>query len=215
MSGQLIELIIFAAIAFFIINKLLSTLGTTSENDPTKNKTFFGESGKMKDVTNTSGSSISKIVRPNFKKKKTIPLKGLIVVENEEDIKTGIVDVLNKLPSFDPANFLKGAQAAFKMILTANANDNDDELAELVDKRYIEDFKSMAASYGTYTANKTTLTAHISEIYLFGNNIFIKILFAGKNITDKVKEMHEEWTFTKSALNSSPEWHLTNIDRPQ
>ena len=33
--------------------------------------------------------------------------------------------------------------------------------------------------------------------------------------TDKVKEMHEEWTFTKSALNSSPEWHLTNIDRPQ
>ena len=60
MSGQLIELIIFAAIAFFIINKLLSTLGATSESDPTKNKTFFGESGKMKDVTNTSSAPISK-----------------------------------------------------------------------------------------------------------------------------------------------------------
>jgi predicted lipid-binding transport protein (Tim44 family) len=211
MSGQLIELIIFAVFAVFIINKLLSTLGTTSENDPTKNKSFFGEGGKLKDVTNTGGAKISKIVRPNFKKKQNIPLEGLIVVENEEDIKKGMLDVLNKLPSFNPNNFLKNAQSAFKMILTAN---EDNELEELIDKRYIEHFKSMSTSYGTYAANNA-LTAHISEIYLFGNNIFIKILFAGKNITDKVKEMHEEWTFTKSALNISPKWHLTNIDRPQ
>ena len=50
---------------------------------------------------------------------------------------------------------------------------------------------------------------------MFGNNIFVKVLFAGKNITDKIKELHEEWTFTKSTLSSSPDWHLTNIDRPQ
>lgn len=213
MSGQLIELIIFAAIAFFIINKLLSTLGATSEDDPTRNKSFFGENGKMKDVTNTVKTKGSKIIRPNFKKKKRIPLKGLIVVENEEDIKTGIVDVLNKLPTFEPTKFLHGAKAAFQMILTVD--DNEEELEDLIDKRYLEHFKSMSASYGTYTASKTALTAHISEIYLFGNNIFIKILFAGKNITDKVKEMHEEWTFTKSVLNNNPEWQLTNIDRPQ
>jgi predicted lipid-binding transport protein (Tim44 family) len=50
---------------------------------------------------------------------------------------------------------------------------------------------------------------------MFGNNVFIKILFAGKNITKKIKNMHEEWTFTKSANNSGNEWFLTNIDRPQ
>ena len=42
MSGQILELIIFAAIAFFIINKLISVLGKTSgEDDPAKNNSFF------------------------------------------------------------------------------------------------------------------------------------------------------------------------------
>ena len=45
MSGQLIELIIFAGIAFFIINKLIATLGTTSEDETASRGSFFGEKG--------------------------------------------------------------------------------------------------------------------------------------------------------------------------
>ena len=41
MSGQLIELIIFAGIAFFVINKLIATLGTTSDDDAKKRPSFF------------------------------------------------------------------------------------------------------------------------------------------------------------------------------
>ena len=73
----------------------------------------------------------------------------------------------------------------------------------------------MSSSYGEYFKEKNNLTAQISEIYMFGNNIFVKVLFAGKNITNKIVDMHEEWTFTKSTLNSGSEWYLTNIDRPQ
>jgi len=214
MSGQLIELIIFAAIAFFVINKLLSTLGRTSEDDPAKNKSFFGESSKMKDVTGTTSTKTSTILRPRFAKKKKINMKGLIVLENEAEINAGMIDVMNKVPAFNAANFLKGAKSAFRMIIEAGANSDENELKELVDKRYLENFKLMASSYGKYAA-KTALNAQISEIYMFGNNIFIKILFAGKNVTNKVKELHEEWTFTKSALSTGPEWQLTNIDRPQ
>lgn len=215
MSGQLIELIIFAAIAFFVINKLLSTLGRTSEDDPTKNKSFFGESGTMKDVTGTTSTKISTILRPGSIKKRKIDTKGLIVLENEAEINAGMIDVMNKVPTFNAAHFLKGAKNAFRMIIEAGAKSNEDKLEELVDKRYIENFKSMALSYGQYAAEKSTLNAQISEIYMFGNNIFVKILFVGKNITNKIKELHEEWTFTKSALSAGPEWQLTNIDRPQ
>lgn len=214
MSGQLIELIIFAGIAFFIINKLIATLGSTSEDDPARSKTFFGEKKGMKDVTATSTKGAG-ILRPNFGIKKKINLKGLIVTENELEIKEGLQDVMKKSPSFNITNFIKGAKGAFKMIIESSTKENDESLEELVDKRYIEHFKSIALSYGKYTGTQTSLNAHISEIYMFGNNIFIKILFAGKNITDKVKELHEEWTFTKSALSSGPEWQLTNIDRPQ
>ena len=209
MSGQLIELIIFAAIAFFIINKLIATLGTTSED--TNGKSFFGESGSIKDVTHTG--KVAKVSRPNFMKKQKISLKGLVVAENEKEIESGITAVLEKLPAFKPDSFIKGAKMAFQMIISAGVENNAKELDELVDKRYLEHFNSVAASYGKITEKKSSLTAHISEIYLFGNNIFIKILFAGKDVTSKLKDLREEWTFTKSSLSSGHDWYLSNIDK--
>jgi predicted lipid-binding transport protein (Tim44 family) len=206
MSGQLIELIIFAGVAFFVINKLISTLGTTS-----KDGTFFGESGSIKDVTHTGKAAT--ISRPNFvKKKNKVSLKGLVVVENAKDVESSLPEVLAKLPSFKAENFLKGAKAAFQMILSSAAKGNQTELETLIDKRYIGRFVAMSEAYGEL-AEKADFTAHISEMYLFGNNVFVKVLFAGKNITNKVKDLREEWTFAKNALVAGPEWHLTNIDK--
>ncbi|MCA0254702.1 MAG: hypothetical protein LCH20_04430 [Proteobacteria bacterium] len=217
MSGQILELIIFAEIAFWIISKLISTFGTTSDDDPMKNKSFFGEQGQMKDVTDSGNVVNNKkraadILKPLFANKTKVDLSSYIVSDNEPDIKQGLNDVLSRIPTFNIQNFIKGAKAAFKMIIEAANTKNDTELGELVDKRYIEHFKAMANSYGDYQSDPTL---KVSEIYMFGNNVFIKILFAGKNITKKIKNMHEEWTFTKSANNNGNEWFLTNIDRPQ
>ena len=61
MTLQLIELLFFVGLAFFLVNKLVSMLGSTDDNDPTKNS-YFGQnsstngskmnSSQMKDVTN-------------------------------------------------------------------------------------------------------------------------------------------------------------------
>ena len=221
MSGQLIELIIFAGIAFFIINKLIATLGTTSEDETASRGSFFGEKGTLKDVTNSapdraneSSTIKNNILKPNFMRKTKVDLRGLVVSENEVDVKTGLIDVMNRVPTFDIHNFLKGSKAAFKMIIEAAFNNNESELSELVDKRYIEQFKAISGGYGEYVALAQP-DIKISEIYMFGNNIFIKILFVGQNITQKIKDLHEEWTFTRSTINSGKEWYLTNIDRPQ
>ena len=101
------------------------------------------------------------------------------------------------------------------MIIEAALQNDDKQLEELVDKRYIDNFKSIAVNYGKLTENANKLSVQVSEVYMFGNNIFIKVLLLGNNITDKIKDLHEEWTFSKSALNSEPAWYLTNIDRPQ
>lgn len=206
MSGQLIELIIFAGIAFFVINKLISTLGTTS-----KDASFFGESGSIKDVTHTGRAAT--ISRPNFAKKKSkISLKGLVATGCVKDVEASMPEVLSKLPAFKPENFLKGSKAAFQMILSAAKKGDQAELETLVDKRYMDRFTEMSEAYGDLT-EKPDFTAHISEMYLFGNNVFVKVLFAGKNITNKVKDLKEEWTFAKNALVAGPEWYLTNIDK--
>ena len=76
MSGQLIELIIFAGIAFFVINKLIATLGTTSDEDGTKHPSVFGEKTAMKDVTTSATNNTNKesvisanILKPTFARK--------------------------------------------------------------------------------------------------------------------------------------------------
>lgn len=216
MYGQLIELIIFAGIAFFVINRLISILGSQSEDNPSKKReSYFGEPSQIKDVTDTGISKQGNvIVAPFLNIKKNLATSGLVVPECKDAVSEGLSQVIEHVPSFDLAKFLKGARAAFKMIIDSGTS-NDQELEELVDKRYIDHFRAIASSYGKYTSSANDLSAQVSEIYMFGNNIFVKVLFAGKNITDKIKELHEEWTFTKSALSSSSEWHLSNIDRPQ
>jgi hypothetical protein len=68
------ELLIFAGIAFFVINKLISKLGSTSDNDPAKQITsFFGES-KMKYVTSTSQNTSANIFKNSFFKKNQLML---------------------------------------------------------------------------------------------------------------------------------------------
>jgi predicted lipid-binding transport protein (Tim44 family) len=216
MYGQLLELIIFAGIAFFVINKLISMLGTSNDEDPAKNKkSYFGEPSQIKDVTGTGSTKQSNVIRAAFfNKQKNSVIKDLVADDCLEDVTEGLTQVQRHVPLFDLAKFLTGARAAFKMIIdNATTNDKQD-LKELVDKRYIDHFSSIAASYGNYEQNND-LSAKVSEIYMFGNNIFVKVLFIGKNITDKIKDLHEEWTFTKSALSTSPEWYLSNIDRPQ
>lgn len=220
MSGQLIELVIFAGIALYIINKLISTLGTTYEEDPAQKKSFFGENtGNIKDVTSTSSSSSSQapkasILKPNFSRKNIINLKDAVVKENDQAVKEGLLEVMNKIPSFDIHKFLKAAKTAFKLIITAADKDDESELQELVDKRYISEFRNIAANYGAYIDSEEPKML-ISEIYTFGNNVFIKLLFTGENITEKQKNLHEEWTFTKSIISSDLVWYLSNIDRPQ
>ena len=176
----------------------------------------------MKDVTtssttiaNTESAVKASILKPTFATRKNkIDLRGLVVPENDTDVKEGLVDVMNRVPSFNIHNFLKGAKAAFRMIIDAAYKNDEKELEQLVDKRYIQHFKGLSAGYGEYTSQNDP-ELQISEIYMFGNNIFIKILFVGKNITNKIKDLHEEWTFSRSTISSGNEWYLTNIDRPQ
>ena len=165
MSGQILELIIFAAIAFFIINKLISTLGSTSSDDPAKNKSFFGENltKTLKDVTYTGSANV---LKPSFLKVNKLDIKDLVLSENKESVEKGLQEVLGKSPSFDVRRFVAGAKSAFQMIIEVALQGDDNQLEELVDKRYIDNFKSIAVNYGELTENAKKLSVQISEIYM-------------------------------------------------
>lgn len=210
MSPQIIELLIFAGIVFFIINKLITTLGATSDDDPAKQKSYFGEP-VIKDVTHSSTKS--------YDEEKDLPtaqhikaFKNLIVEQNITAVVDGMETVHKRLNAFQPIKFINNAKIAFQMIIEAAYKNQTEELAELVDKRFLEEFEKISDSYGNFFGS-TALNAKYSEIYTFGNNIFIKLLFQGKNVVDKIEELKEEWTFTRNANTKEVDWFLSNIEK--
>ena len=143
-----------------------------------------------------------------------INLPDLIIIDNEQAIIQGLTELRDRMPSFNPGNFLRNAKSAFKMIIEAGANNNITMLEELVDKRYLSLFSDIVASYGKIqeTAN---LEAKISEIYMVGTNVFIKVVFNGTEVTNSITNLYEEWTFSKSLIAVNNNWYLNNIERLQ
>ncbi len=207
MSAQIIELIFLAAVAFLVIGKLISILGTTDEDG---GKSFFGESSTViKDVT---GSVKKFSVISLVDKKKKRELSQIFSGSDPASIEASIAEICARMPSFDPFKFVNNSKKAFAMIFEACATGREGELESLVDKRFMESFKEQALSYGELS-DPSKLEAKISEIYTFGNNVFVKIFFKGKDVLSGIKNLKEEWVFTRSFTSGSEDWYLSNIDR--
>lgn len=211
MSIQILELLFFAGIAFLVITKLISVLGTNSQEDPIKRNSYFGEPRSLKDVTDSTLQNPTDKSYKEVKELKISELGELIVKENEANIVNALEELQARMPSFNPSNFLHSSKVVFQMIVDSDIT-NTPSLLTLVDPRYVEQFKSIAHTYGK-VINSSAINVKISEIYMFGNNVFVKLLFTGTNVTSNIDILHEEWTFCKNLIASGPDWYLTNIDR--
>ncbi len=210
MSAQLFELLILGGIAFLVISKLISTLGTTNEKDGDKEQSFFGESKGIKDVT----SSVQKdniVYIHNYEAKADKEFSPeFMVAENAKDISAGISKIQSNISSFNPLSFIRNAKKAFRMIIEAGINQDQQALTDLVDKRYLERFSAIVQSYVNFSSSVEP-TARISEVYMFGNNAFIKVIFNAA--VEATKSLNEEWTFSRSLITPSPNWYLNNIEK--
>jgi len=199
MSAQMVEILILAVVAFFIISKLLSVLGTTDEDDPAKNKTgsFFGEPKGLKDVTGTVAST-----EPRSAGNKVVHLRSDMVFSHDTKTNEIISQIVEKMPDFNHEKFLKGAKSACKMILNALSKNDEKALEELVDKRFLEELSKKSDHY---SKQLNDITAAYEDAYSFGNSIYIKVLITSKNLK-------EFWVFTRNLAQSGPDWHLSNIE---
>lgn len=206
MAGQLIELIIFAGVAFVIISKLIAMFGVISEDDPIKDKSA---SIDIKDVTDVRNNDRATILDFDEMKTGLSRLKNIFVPGSYDNIVKNLPSVIDMMPDLNLEKFLPSSKKAFELLTTAK---NTDEIEEFVDKRYLYTFKDMKSRYKE-EIDVTKLEAKISDLYSFGNSVFIKVLFSGKGIFLDGNDFHEEWSFTKNANAESPDWYLANIDR--
>ncbi len=205
MSPQILELIFFAIIAFFIINKLITLLGTTDDVDPRARKSNFGEPTNLKDVT-TSGTDWN--VGPKLvivKSAREEIDKSLLINGNDTELIKNLEIIADKVPKFSVSIFVKNAAKAWQIIINSVITVDMDMLDELVDKRYIDLVLEKADFYKNADISKLP-RIKISDVTFFGNSILIKVMVEA----DKIPT--EEWTFSRNANHTGPNWFLSNID---
>lgn len=205
MSTQLLEIIFLGAVAFLIISKFLSILGTTDDEDPARKSpggSFFGEPKGMKDVTGSAQHTDESKAKAILKITKKLKKEAGSALEHMKAI-------YEAYPNFDAEKFTAGAKGAFSMILEALNEKDIQTIEDLVDRRYVDQIKEFGDAYGKNTSEK--LEASIIDSYSLGNSIYIKVKFTGS--TSKIKSLKEEWVFTKNIQQSGPDWYLCNIER--
>ena len=187
---QFFDIILFAAIAGFIIYRLRSVLGK---------RTGFQK--------NTNEHSPKYKEQEERQETKTIPS----LLDNE----TKLENVYKKVSGFDHKQFLDGAKKAFEIIITAFNNGDKKTLKGLVSKDvYLAFEKAIDEKNNNPSAQfYSLLIDKVEDAKVENNTISISIKFVSEQMLNndegKIIKNKDTWTFQKPVDSSSPIWILT------
>ena len=185
---QFFDIIIFAAIAAFIIYRLRSVLG--------KRTGFQKEKPSQKPIQKEDTTQITKI--PSL-------------LDNELKLET----IYKNVDGFDHKQFLDGAKKAFEIIITSFNNGDKKTLRDLVSKNvYLAFDKAIDDKTNNPSSQFYSLVIEsIEEAKVENGIISISINFISEQMLNndegKIIKNKDTWTFEKPVNSSSPKWTLT------
>tara|TARA_Y100001970_G_C14215341_1_gene849308 strand:- start:1618 stop:2199 length:582 start_codon:yes stop_codon:yes gene_type:complete len=185
---QFFDIIIFAAIAAFIIYRLRSVLGKRT--------------GFQKETTNN---------KPNYKEESNQTKKIPSLLDNELKLEA----VYKKTENFDHKLFLEGAKKAFEIIITSFNNGDKKTLKSLVSKNvYLAFEKAIDDNKNNPSSQFYSLIIEgIEDAHVTNNTISISVNFVSEQMVNndegQIIKNKDTWTFEKQADSTSPIWILT------
>ena len=185
---QFFDIIIFAAIAGFIIYRLRSVLGKRT--------------GFQKDLSQNKPQQDKKT-----ETKKEIPS----LLDNQLKLQ----EVYKKVADFDHKQFIEGAKKAFEIIITSFNNGDKKNLKNLVSKDVYTAFeKAIDEKQNDQSSQFYSLVVEsIADARVDNNKISISINFISEQMLGddegKIVKNKDTWTFEKPINSSSPIWILT------
>jgi predicted lipid-binding transport protein (Tim44 family) len=210
-SGFQIGLVLFGAIAVFLILRLRSVLGKRVgfEKPPVAPGQMPGfGAGPVID-----GQAVP--VRP-----------GRAVPDPRSALGERLMRIVNADPNFDPPKFLEGAETAFRMIVTAFAAGDRATLKNLLSEPVYQTFDAAistreAANERHRTEIKSILSAVIEDAQLMGSQAAVVVRFTSDQVnltldsagnpasgTEAVTELVDLWTFERILGSKDLTWRL-------
>jgi predicted lipid-binding transport protein (Tim44 family) len=212
---QLLEIVVFAAFAGFLLFRLRSVLGRRTGNERRRVDPFTAPKPVPVPPQPIAAQPTADAVRSS-----TAGLKGIAALKAAD-------------PSFDEATFLNGARAAFEIILRAFAAGDTAALAPLLNKDVLAAFSdAIHARQAAKETLQTTLvaikSAAILDTIVEGTTalVTVKLVSDQINVTrdasgavvdgdpQKVVDKTDFWTFSRAVRARDPNWTLVATQSP-
>lgn len=211
---QIIDIVLFAVLALFLIVKLGSVLGRRGEDD-TRQTDPFGISGKK---APPEDNVVTIHERPGPTPEELASM---------EPVEAGVAQIRAADPSFRDREFVKGSRLAFEAILEAFAKADNNTLKSLLDNSVYENFAAAikAREVAGHELETTIVGINESEIVraeMDGDLARVTVRFVTEQVnalTDAAGEIIEGdpanvvkvtdvWTFCRNTKSSDPNWLL-------
>lgn len=213
----MLDLIILAIIAIVIISKLFSILGRSDDD--------FAKNNKMDPI-------IEQLYKKNAASREKVDIEIVSAIEAglPQNIRDVFDNIRKKEPTFNADTFLKGAKAAFNIIIQAFAKNDKETLKNLLAPSVFKDF---ANAIDARIAQKQVLEKmvvgineiEITDADLSGDTATIAVKITSDQVTalkdylgnvldgnsSIVVINQDSWIFTRN-LRKDKVWFLTNTN---
>ncbi|MDX1292834.1 MAG: Tim44/TimA family putative adaptor protein [Hyphomonas sp.] len=201
MFDPVIQVVILAAIALFVLFRLYTVLGKGEDNSPVQRTE---PQAKPRSVD----AGVSDMPLPNADKHRPIftgPAAG------------GLEDIYNADNSFDVSTFMRGAKAAYSMIVNAFAAGDRETLRPLLDDDVYEAWDQAIAERETTGAKAFELLrirrAEIESAELDGNMARVWVRYEAElGDGEHTRTARELWAYMRDVTANDPNWILDDVE---
>ncbi len=194
MDQSLLEILILAFVAGFVLFRLYTTLGRrTGSERPAQPQPAQGE----------------------LPREQPLPPKQAPAPNGPAG--EGLMAIVRVDPSFDVDHFLVGARGAYELIINAFAKGDKDALRGLLTPRvfdsYVTAITQRAETGGSGPELVRLRNAEISEAELRGDIARVTVRFEAELAEGAhgVRDARERWTFERSIRSPDPNWLLSRV----
>lgn len=223
-----LDILIFAAIAAFLIYRLNSVLGTRSGNERQRPNPLKPADAPV-NVNPLDAQNAVRPVPPHMPVMTPAALDQVVDAEANRDgrVEQGLADIRAEDAYFEINSFMQGARYAFELIVTAYARGDLGAIQPLVSPKLYNDFAAgvrarEAAGHTTELTLHRVQHAKIIEAHMGGTMAYVTVDFEVEESTvtrdksgqvvdgnpDSVFNIRDIWTFTRDARTSDPNWIL-------
>lgn len=226
-EGLPIDIIIFAAIAAFIVFRLRNVLGRRTGNEQPPQGMFGPSRTAKRDEAKRDGDSDKVVQLGNRGKPEEAPDSVFENLDPDTPLAAGLTAIREADQSFNGDAFLRGAGSAFEMIIEAFAGGTMAAVKSFLSQDVFDNF-SRAISDREVAGEtlETTMIgikrADLIEARVEDRTAFITVKFVSEQINvtrdgegvvvdgdpDHVTEVVDIWTFMRDIRSRNPNWVL-------